>query len=84
MGVTEQLLTNNTYEDEDAIDWGEDTSEEAQRRRIAEMSIAAANLALTADLEKTPQERADFFFEFVKVTEFVSPQGAFYLLILPL
>lgn len=34
---------------------------------MLELSSAAANLAVTADLEKTPQERADLFFQFVKV-----------------
>lgn len=60
-------MTSNTYDNEEDIDWGEDTSEEAQQRRMKELSSAVANLAVTADLEKTPQERADLFFEFVKV-----------------
>lgn len=62
-----QILTNNTYDDEEDIDWGEDTSEEAQQRRLQELSAAAAHMAVTADLEKTPQERADLFFQYVKV-----------------
>lgn len=63
----ERILTDNKYEDEDEIDWGEDTSEEAQKQRMLELTSAACNLAVTADLEKTPQERADLFFQFVKV-----------------
>ena len=34
---------------------------------MLELSAAAAGLALNADMEKTPQERADLFFQFVKV-----------------
>ena len=54
------------YKD-DEVEWGEDTSEEAQQKRMLELSAAAAGLALNADMEKTPQERADLFFQFVKV-----------------
>ena len=64
---TEKSKNKDAYENEDDIDWGEDTSEEAQQKRMLELSSAAANLAVTADLEKTPQERADLFFQFVKV-----------------
>lgn len=59
--------TSNVYDNDEDIDWGEDTSEEAQQKRMKELSSAVASLAVTADLEKTPQERADLFFEFVKV-----------------
>lgn len=67
-GDQEQILTDNRYDDEDDIDWGEDTSEEARKQRMLELTSAACNLAVSADLEKTPQERADLFFQFVKVS----------------
>jgi len=60
--VAEEIKAYN----DDEVEWGEDTSEEAQQKRMLELSAAAADLALTVDLEKTPQERADLFFKFVK------------------
>ncbi|XP_013397528.1 eukaryotic translation initiation factor 5 [Lingula anatina] len=50
----------------DDADWGEDVSEEAVKKRMEELSTAAQTLALTEDLEKTPKERADLFYSFVK------------------
>lgn len=64
MEVAEEIKAYN----DDEVEWGEDTSEEAQQKRMLELSAAAADLALTVDLEKTPQERADLFFKFVKVS----------------
>ncbi|KAL5963218.1 Eukaryotic translation initiation factor 5 [Taenia solium] len=49
-------------EDED-VDWGEDTTEEAQKRRLAELSDMARNLTIDADIEKTETERANMFFK---------------------
>ncbi|KAL5008882.1 hypothetical protein ScPMuIL_014463 [Solemya velum] len=53
-----------TKEDDD--DWGEDFSEDAVKQRMEELSDAAKGLAMTDDLEKSPQERLDMFFQFVK------------------
>ncbi|CDS35926.1 Eukaryotic translation initiation factor 5 [Echinococcus multilocularis] len=51
-------------EDED-VDWGEDTTEEAQKRRLAELSDMARNLTVNADIEKTETERANMFFKLI-------------------
>uniref|UniRef100_A0A8C9RT45 Eukaryotic translation initiation factor 5 n=1 Tax=Scleropages formosus TaxID=113540 RepID=A0A8C9RT45_SCLFO len=52
-------------EDEDD-DWAEETTEEAQRRRMEEISEHAKNLTLSEDLEKTLEERVNMFYNFVK------------------
>ncbi len=36
-------------------------------QRMKDLSDAAKNLALSEDIEKTPQERIDMFFSYVKV-----------------
>ncbi|KAJ8411675.1 hypothetical protein AAFF_G00153130 [Aldrovandia affinis] len=52
--------------DDDDEDWAEETDEEAQRRRMEEISEHAKNLTLTKDLEKTLEERVNMFYNFVK------------------
>jgi len=56
----------DTADDEDDVDWGEDTSEAAVNKRMGELTTAAKNMTFTDDLEKTPQERIDIFYAFVK------------------
>lgn len=54
-------------EDEDDVDWGEDVSDAAvQARRIEQLSGAVTSMVVTDDLEKTPQERVNIFYSFVK------------------
>ncbi|XP_067941506.1 eukaryotic translation initiation factor 5-like [Watersipora subatra] len=72
---SQQPSKNGVYDNEEDIDWGEDVSEEAQQKRMLELSSAAASLAVTADLEKTPQERADLFFKYVKTKKAESGDG---------
>ena len=55
--------------DDDEVEWGEDTSEAAVKQRMKDLSDAAKNLAISDDIEKTPQERIDMFYSYVKVTE---------------
>ncbi|XP_075926651.1 eukaryotic translation initiation factor 5 [Petromyzon marinus] len=50
----------------DDDDWCDDTSEEAQRRRMDEMSEHAKILTMTDDLEKPLEERVNIFYDFVK------------------
>lgn len=45
---------------------GEDTTEEAQRRRMDEISDHAKVLTLSDDLERTVEERVNILFDFVK------------------
>lgn len=53
-------------EQEDDEDWGEDTTEEAQRRRMEEISDHAKNLTLSEDLERPVEDRVNMLFDFVK------------------
>jgi translation initiation factor 5 len=56
-------------DDDDDVDWGEDVSEAAvQARRLQELSGAVSSMVVTEDLEKTPSERVDIFYAYVKVT----------------
>ena len=56
-------------DDDDDVDWGEDVSEAAvQARRIQELSGAVSSMVVTEDLEKTPSERVDIFYAYVKVS----------------
>ncbi|KAI4804481.1 eukaryotic translation initiation factor 5 [Gymnodraco acuticeps] len=52
--------------DDDDEDWAEETTEEAQRRRMEEISNHAKNLTLSEDLEKPLEERVNLFYNFVK------------------
>lgn len=51
---------------DDDVDWGEDTTEEAQKRRLEEISDHAKGLTLSEDLEKTLEDRVNIFYMFVK------------------
>uniref|UniRef100_A0A8C8BZ41 Eukaryotic translation initiation factor 5 n=1 Tax=Oncorhynchus tshawytscha TaxID=74940 RepID=A0A8C8BZ41_ONCTS len=52
--------------DDDDQDWGEETTEEAQQRRMEEISAHAKNLTLSEDLEKPLEKRVNLFYNFVK------------------
>ncbi|ESO84468.1 hypothetical protein LOTGIDRAFT_132224 [Lottia gigantea] len=54
-------------EEDDDGDWGEDITEEAIKQRMEELTDAAKGLALTDDLEKTPEERIDIFYKFLQL-----------------
>uniref|UniRef100_A0A8C2KF15 Eukaryotic translation initiation factor 5 n=2 Tax=Cyprinus carpio TaxID=7962 RepID=A0A8C2KF15_CYPCA len=56
----------DAVEDDDDGDWAEETTEEAQRRRMEEISEHAKGLTLTEDLEKSLEERVNIFYNFVK------------------
>jgi len=58
----EQHIRHNDSDD----DWGEDTSDAAVKARMEALSGAAKTLTITDDLEKSPQERVDMFYSFVK------------------
>ncbi|KAM3919968.1 eukaryotic translation initiation factor 5 isoform 1-T2 [Leptodactylus fuscus] len=53
-------------EEDDDEDWGEDTSDEAQRRRMEEISDHAKNLTLSEDLERPVEDRVNMLFDYVK------------------
>ncbi|XP_075049049.1 eukaryotic translation initiation factor 5 [Mixophyes fleayi] len=52
--------------DDDDEDWGEDTSEEAMKQRMEEISDHAKGLTLSEDLERPVEERVNLLFDFVK------------------
>ncbi|XP_050405018.1 eukaryotic translation initiation factor 5 [Patella vulgata] len=55
------------FKDEDDDNWGEDISEEAIKQRMEELTDAAKGLALTDDLEKSPEERIDMFYKYLQL-----------------
>ncbi|XP_041071179.1 eukaryotic translation initiation factor 5 [Cetorhinus maximus] len=65
--------THNEFDAPEAVDggdddedWCEETTEEAQRRRMGEISEHAKNLTLSDDLGKPLEERVNLFYNFVK------------------
>ena len=65
-------------DDDEDVEWGEDTSDAAVARRMKDLSDAAKNLALSEDIEETPQERIDMFYSYVKVTILVKAKESTY------
>ena len=59
--------TSSQPEEEDDDDWGDEVDDEAVKKRMDELTDAAKSLAFTDDLEKTPQERLNIFYEYIKV-----------------
>lgn len=53
---------------DDEDDWCEDTSDAAVQARLEAISGAAKTITISDDLEKSPQERIDMFYSFVKVS----------------
>lgn len=53
-------------QDEDEVDWGEDTSEDAVRRRMEALSGGLGGLVIDNDLEKPEGDRINIFHQFVK------------------
>jgi translation initiation factor 5 len=58
------IATNGSHHVNDD-DWSEDTTEAAVAQRQMDLSSAVKGLALTVELEKTPEERKEIFFCFV-------------------
>jgi len=52
---------------DDDNDWCDDTSDAAVQARLEAISGAAKTMTISVDLEKSPQERIDMFYSFVKV-----------------
>ena len=60
-------MQNGTKVADNDDDWSVDTSAEAVKQRMEDLSSQATNLALTSDLEKSTSERVNMFFKFVEV-----------------
>jgi len=58
------LENGSPIKDDD--DWCDDTDAEAVARRMETLTFGAKTLMLNDDLEKSPQERLDIFYNFVK------------------
>jgi translation initiation factor 5 len=56
----------NEGEDEDDLDWGEDTSEEAVKARMEALSGGLGGLVIDNDMEKPETDRINIFHLFVK------------------
>lgn len=55
-----------TGNDDDDDDWAVDVSEAAVKARMEDLTSGAKGMTISDDLEKTPKERADLFYSYVK------------------
>ncbi|XP_055600744.1 eukaryotic translation initiation factor 5 [Uranotaenia lowii] len=58
------IRANN--DDDDDVNWTVDTSEEAVRARMQDLTDGAKNMTVSDDFDKTEKERMDIFYELVK------------------
>ena len=65
-------------------EWSVDTSAEAVKARMEDLSSQATNLALTSDLEKSSSERVNMFFKFAEVATPLKKDGGYLFLSLSL
>lgn len=67
-GVADETIDSQAggdNEDED-VNWTVDTSEEAVRARMQDLTDGAKNMTISDDIDKTEKERLDIFYEMVK------------------
>jgi len=68
-GWSDEVKVNGDHENgdaEDNDDWGEDTSEEAIKKRMEGLGEGVKTLTFNNDLDKSIEERFNIFFNFVK------------------
>ena len=69
--VSFQVKVNGDHangDGDDGADWGEDTSEEAVKKRMEGLGEGVKTLTFNNDLDKSIEERFNIFFNFVKVS----------------
>lgn len=57
---------SGTLNGDDDVNWTVDTSEEAVRARMQDLTDGAKNMTVSDDFDKTEKERLDIFYELVK------------------
>jgi len=62
----DQTNGDDDWGEEDEVDWGEDTSEDAVRKRMEALSGGLGGLVIDNDLDKPEVERINIFHQFVK------------------
>ncbi|RWS07574.1 eukaryotic translation initiation factor 5-like protein [Dinothrombium tinctorium] len=65
-GDSEEDTVDGAVEERDDEDWCEDTSKDAVAKRMENLSAGAKGLMLNDDLEKSPEDRLQMFFDYVK------------------
>nr|CAG4636156.1 EOG090X05QT [Eubosmina coregoni]SVE69782.1 EOG090X05QT [Eubosmina coregoni] len=63
-GSENELDATGNNDDDD--DWAVDVSEAAVKARMEDLTSGAKGMTISDDLEKTPKERADLFYSYVK------------------
>lgn len=61
-----QTKRMNGADEDDDVNWTVDTSEEAVRARMQDLTDGAKNMTVSDDFDKTEKERLDIFYELVK------------------
>lgn len=65
-GGGDETLDSQAGDDDDDVNWTVDTSEEAVRARMQDLTDGAKNITVSDDFDKTEKERLDIFYELVK------------------
>ena len=60
--------TANGADDREFDDWSEDTSADAVAKRQQDLSMGVKGLTITVELEKTPLERQELFYNFMEAS----------------
>lgn len=64
--TADETINSQVAGDDDDVNWTVDTSEEAVRARMQDLTDGAKNMTVSDDFDKTEKERLDIFYELVK------------------